>query len=157
LVYTVCGHLVNIFFRFGIFGPRKVCQPCSWARARFSIQLASCKLDGNRVYLVRVLEPILRLLNSQLQRHRCCRQKLFEVIKIIHSNIALCYLLRCKFLQRWLCNSRSKDWLQNLQSSNFEIGFNIRPKFASQSKQVISEHLRLIRLKVKILDTAFVS
>jgi hypothetical protein len=55
------------------------------------------------------LEPILRLLNLQLQRQHCSRLDRFlkfrKIIVILTS--ALSYLLRCKILQRWGCNSRS--------------------------------------------------
>jgi hypothetical protein len=53
-------------------------------------------------------EPILRLLNSQLQRQRCSRLERFY-IRANNFSIknAPCYFLRYKFLQRWSCNSRS--------------------------------------------------
>jgi hypothetical protein len=53
-----------------------------------------------------ILEPILRLLNLQLRRERCSRLERFSTGEKIYKN-ALCYLLRCKFLQLWCCNSRS--------------------------------------------------
>jgi hypothetical protein len=52
------------------------------------------------------LEPIIRLFNLQLQRQRCSKLERFYIgeNKFCSKN-ALCYLLRCKFLQRWHCNS----------------------------------------------------
>jgi hypothetical protein len=58
-------------------------------------------------------EPILRLLNLQLQRQNC-RSVFFKVEdNIFCFQNALGFLWSCKFLQRWRCNSRSKDWLQD--------------------------------------------
>jgi hypothetical protein len=60
-------------------------------------------------------EPILRLSSLQLQRQRCGRLECFftgeENISFLN---ALGYSWRCEFLQRWRCNSRSLDWLQDL-------------------------------------------
>jgi hypothetical protein len=45
----------------------------------------------------------------------------WETIIFILKN-ALCYLLNCKFLQRWRSNSRSQDWLLvNLQMTLLKI------------------------------------
>jgi hypothetical protein len=54
-----------------------------------------------------VLEPILRLLNLQLQRQRCSRLERFFKVEQNNFQIALGYSLSCKFFQRWRCNSRS--------------------------------------------------
>jgi hypothetical protein len=54
-----------------------------------------------------VLEPILRLLNLQLQRQRCSRLEWFLKVEQNNFQTALGYSLSCKFFQRWRCNSRS--------------------------------------------------
>jgi hypothetical protein len=49
-------------------------------------------------------EPIVRILNLQLQRQRCGSLERFYIgERKFYSKSALTYQLRCKHLQRWRC------------------------------------------------------
>jgi hypothetical protein len=76
-------------------------------------------------------EPILRLLNLQLQRQRCSRLQRFQSRrKCFCSQNALGYSWRRKFLQRWRCNSKSYDWLRRSLTAN--LFSELRSSCASQ-------------------------
>jgi hypothetical protein len=58
------------------------------------------------VHLHLTADPILRLLNLQLQRHRCSRIHRSRFQSRGEKIIGLGYSWRCIFLQRWRCKSR---------------------------------------------------
>jgi hypothetical protein len=86
----------------------------------------------------RSLEPIQRFLILQLQRQRCSRLERFYIGKNVYSKNALGYWLRCKFLQRSRCKSKSY------------VGLGPGPSLSDQQTRVVI----LIWISYKRFDVA---